>query len=444
MFYPFGIRLRLCLLTAIPSALLFTFSAHAQRLTLPPTAGAPATQPTSENSAYSPDSLRPDQTEILKIYPDGTKRIVPISALNFRDDGAAFGGPPHLSVYSNPGNDKKSSTERLSVAPIGIDGSPSSVPATIPPSPNPLAATPSAAGDPMGGTAPSYPMGGSVSSSADPMGGSGPVDPLSGAPAQGSPPPLQTVSGRAAPVSSIANSIDLGTYDDFFMNAAIGGSIQGQLTARRVYNGNNMQAYPAPPPTILSAVPGLSADSISAENFTFQPGFRFDTQFGYNIYDWLGVSLESGIIYNALQNYSVSLKNVKYVVNTTTNSLGSQSYTLPTDGELIQVPIQLSAIARWPGATAFKPFIGGGVGAIWQQLDVNSFNILGYNVQANYCRSAFQFGFNGQLGANYTVAPGVDFYGVFKLLGVFTPRIGNYDFENSYNFALEVGIQSRF
>jgi len=296
----------------------------------------------------------------------------------------------------------------------------------------------------MGGTAPSYPMGGSVSSSADPMGGSGPVDPLSGAPAQGSPPPLQTVSGRAAPVSSIANSIDLGTYDDFFMNAAIGGSIQGQLTARRVYNGNNMQAYPAPPPTILSAVPGLSADSISAENFTFQPGFRFDTQFGYNIYDWLGVSLESGIIYNALQNYSVSLKNVKYVVNTTTNSLGSQSYTLPTDGELIQVPIQLSAIARWPGATAFKPFIGGGVGAIWQQLDVNSFNILGYNVQANYCRSAFQFGFNGQLGANYTVAPGVDFYGVFKLLGVFTPRIGNYDFENSYNFALEVGIQSRF
>ena len=205
-----------------------------------------------------------------------------------------------------------------------------------------------------------------------------------------------------------------------------------------------MQAYPAPPPTILSTVPGLSADSISAENFTFQPGFRFDTQFGYNVYDWLGVSLESGIIYNAVQNYSVSLNNLKYVVSGTTNSLGSPSYTLPADGELIQVPIQISGIARWPGATAFKPFIGGGVGAIWQQLDVNSINILGSNVQANYCRSAFQFGFNGQLGANYTVVPGVDFYGVFKLLGVFTPRIGNYDFENSYNFALEVGIQSRF
>ena len=408
MFYPFGIRLRPCLLTAIPSALLFTFSAHAQRLTLPPTAGAPTPQPTPETSANSPESLSTDQAQILKVYPDGTKRVVPISALNFSDDGAAFGGPPLLSVYSNPSNDKKSSPERLTVAPIGIDGSPSSVPATIPPSPNPLAATPTAAADPMGG---------SVSSSADPMGGSGPVDPLAGAPAQGSPPPLQTVSGRAAPVSSIANSIDLGTYDDFFMNAAIGGSIQGQLTARRVFNGNNMQAYPY--------------NGISSENFTFQPGFRFDTEFGYNIYDWLGVSLQTGIIYNAINQYNVTLAN-------------GDSYHNSCNGELVQVPIQLDGILRWPGATAFKPFIAGGIGAIWQQLDVNNYYLGPDDIQGNYCRSAFQFGFNGQVGANYTVAPGVDFYGVFKLLGAFTPRIGNYDFATSYNFALEVGIQSRF
>ncbi len=417
MFYPFGIRLHLCLLTAIPSALLFTFSAHAQRLTLPPATAVPPTQPSPATSAYSSDSLSTDQAQILKVYPDGTKRIVPISALNFRDDGAAFGGPPLLSVYSNPSNDKKSSPERLSVAPIGIDGSPSSVPATIPPSPNPLTATPTSAGDPMGGSAPSDPMGGSVSSSADPMGGSGPVDPLSGAPPKGSPPPLQTVSGRAAPVSSIENSVDLGTYDDFFMNAAIGGSIQGQLTAHRVYNGTNMQAYPY--------------NGISSENFTFQPGFRFDTEFGYNIYDWLGVSLQTGIIYNAINQYNVTLTS-------------GESYHNSCNGELVQVPVQLDGILRWPGATAFKPFIGGGIGAIWQQLDVNNYYFGSNDVQGNYCRSAFQFGFNFQLGANYTVTPGVDFYGAFKLLGAFNPRIGNYDFENSYNFALEVGIQSRF
>jgi hypothetical protein len=400
----------------------FATTAQSQRLTLPE---SPPTSPAPILSIPPPAGA---QGQILKTYPNGTKRVVPLSSLNSWDDGKDLGGPPTLSFLEPSPTQNSSSSKNLSIAPIGDATTPATAPVLLPSAADSTIQIPMANPDPMGGSA---------------MGGSAPVDPLSGAPT--TPTPLQTVSGKPAPLSDGGvGTIDLGTYDDFFMNASVGGSIQGQLTARRVYNGNNMQAYPAPPPTILSTVPGLSADSISAENFTFQPGFRFDTQFGYNIYDWLGVSLESGIIYNAVQNYSVSLNNLKYVVSGTTNSLGSPSYTLPADGELIQVPIQISGIARWPGATAFKPFIGGGVGAIWQQLDINNVNILGNNIQANYCRSAFQFGFNGQLGANYTVTPGVDFYGAFKLLGVFTPRIGNYDFENSYNFALEVGIQSRF
>jgi hypothetical protein len=387
---------------------------HAQRLTIPESSPAvstssPSIQPTSQQEG-----------QVLKTYPDGTRRVVPLSSLNFRDDGNSFGGPPTLSLLPPATSTDSTSNKKISIAPIGDASTPASVPVSMPSSAD---------------AAVQIPMANPI----DPMSGSAPVDPLSGAPTP-SASPLQTVSGKPAPLSDAGTTADLGTYDDFFMNASIGGSIQGQLTARRVFNGNNMQAYPYP---ISGSFLGITADgNITAENFTFQPGFRFDTQFGYNIYDWLGVSLESGVIYNALQNYTFSCNgSLTYQGQTIT---GSTTYTCSADGELLQVPIQLSAIARWPGATAFKPFIGGGIGAIWQQLDVNNINILGYNVQANYCRSAFQFGFNGQLGANYTVTPGVDFYGAFKLLGVFTPRIGNYDFENSYNFALEVGIQSRF
>jgi hypothetical protein len=392
--------------------------ALAQRIVLP----ADSSNGSTPISLPSTDS---DSSQILKTYPDGTKKIVPLAALNSYDNGKDFGGPPQLRVYSDPTTPiRKSSPERLSVAPIGTTGTPATINSTLPASPDSMGTTtiPTAAGDPMGG-------------------GSAPVDPLSGVAPQGSPPPLQTVSGKPAPVSSAQTSIELGTYDDFFMNAAIGGSIQGQLTSRRVYNGTNMQAYPLEGSTTILGFPATG--SITAENFTFQPGFRFDTQFGYNIYDWLGVSLESGVIYNALQNFSFSY-NGSITVEPGATLSGSGTLTCPADGELLQVPVQISVLARWPGATAFKPFIGGGVGAVWQQLDVNNINLVGTDVQANYCRSAFQFGFNGQVGANYTVTPGVDFYGVFKLLGAFTPRIGNYDFENSYNFALEVGIQSRF
>ena len=406
------------LLLLLVASTYFAITAQAQRLTLPE---SPTPSPASNLSTPSPAEA---QGQILKTYPNGTKRVVPLSSLNSLDDGKDFGGPPTLSFLEPTPTQNSSSSKNLSIAPIGDATTPATAPVPLPSAADSTIQIPMANPDPMGGSA---------------MGGSAPVDPLSGAPT--TPPPLQTVSGKPAPLSDGGvGTIDLGTYDDFFMNASVGGSIQGQLTARRVYNGNNMQAYPYP---VSGAIYGVAVDGeITAENFTFQPGFRFDTQFGYNIYDWLGVSLESGVIYNALQNYTFSFSGDIDILGSTFT--GSRSFTCPADGELLQVPVQLSAIARWPGATAFKPFIGGGIGAIWQQLDVNNINIAGTDIQANYCRSAFQFGFNGQVGANYTVAPGVDFYGVFKLLGVFTPRIGNYDFENSYNFALEVGIQSRF
>ena len=397
-------------------ALLTQPQLHAQRLNLPdPTPTSSSVGPSTSPSASTPTPQPVTQTtsfqddQVLKTYPDGTKRIVPLSSLNFRDDGENFGGPPQLSVVPNSAIPTLPASPKLSIAPIGDATAPATAPVPLPSAADSAVQIPMANPDPMGGSA---------------LGGSAPVDPLSGAPA--TPTPLQTVSGKPAPLSDGGvGTTDLGTYDDFFMNTSVGGSIQGQLTARRVFNGNNMQAYPFTPSSGF-----FSGDEITAENFTFEPGFRFDVEFGYNIYDWLSVSLQSGVVYNALDTYGVSV--------------AGSSFTLPADGELLQVPIQIDGILRWPGKTAFKPFIGGGVGAIWQQLDVNNFTALDEIIQANYCRSAFQFGYNAQIGANYTVAPGVDFYGVFKLLGAFTPRIGNYDFENSYNFALEVGIQSRF
>jgi len=392
----------------------FTFTAKAQRLTLPESASS---SPAPNFSMPPPVGA---QGQILKTYPNGTKRVVPLSSLNSWDDGKDFGGPPALSFLEPTPTQNSSSNKNLSIAPIGDATTPATAPVPLPSSADSTIQIPMANSDPMGGSA---------------MGGSAPVDPLSGAPT--TPTPLQTVSGKPAPLSDGGvGTTDLGTYDDFFMNTSVGGSIQGQLTARRVFNGNNMQAYPYIPPT-----PSVGAATISAENFTFEPGFRFDVEFGYNIYDWLGVSLQSGVIYNAVNQYNLTVADTGTLYGQT---FAAGSYQLPADGELLQVPIQIDGILRWPGKTAFKPFIGGGVGAIWQQLDVNNFTFGTTNIQANYCRSAFQFGFNGQVGANYTVTPGVDFYGVFKLLGAFTPRIGNYDFENSYNFALEVGIQSRF
>jgi opacity protein-like surface antigen len=389
---------------------LITTATHAQRLVLPPDSTTPSQSKSQVSSPSAPES---SGTHVLKTYPDGTKKIVPLEALNYRDDGAAFGGPPRLSVYTAPTPTSilsEKNPERLSVAPIGIEGQSADLNASVPASPDALAgSTQIAALDPMGG-------GGG---GADPMGGGGssaPIDPLAGTP-QKTAPPLQTVSGKPAPIVGDTTTLQLGEWESFFLNAGIGGALQGQLTARRVWNGNNRQAYPF--------------DGLSQESFTFQPGFRLDVEFGYNIYEWLGVGLQTGLIYNGISQYNQELE-------------GGGSLHNSADGELVQVPVQINGILRWPGDVKFRPFIGGGVGAIWQQLDVNNY-YQGFNdIQGNYCRSAFQFGWNAQAGLTYTVEPGVDFYGAFKMLSAFMPVIGNYQFENSYNFAIEVGIQSRF
>ena len=404
---------------------LITTATHAQRLVLSPDSTTPSQSESQVSPPVSPES---SGTHVLKTYPDGTKKIVPLEALNYRDDGAAFGGPPRLAVYSEPAPTpilSEKSPERLSIAPIGIQGQSADLNASVPSSPDALAgSTQIAAVDPMGG-------GGG---GADPMGGaasSAPIDPLAGG-APKTAPPLQTVSGKPAPIVGDMATLQLGEWENFFFNAGIGGSLQGQLTARRVWDGSNRTAYPYVAPA--SAGPVLADQTISAESFTFNPGFRLDVEFGYNFYEWLGVGLQTGLTYNGLNQYNVDISG------------GAQpgSYHCSADGDLVQVPVQINGILRWPGNVKCRPFIGGGIGAVWQQLDVNNYYIETLDIQGNYCRSAFQFGWNAQAGLTYTVEPGVDFYGAFKLLSAFMPVIGNYQFENTYNFAVEVGIQSRF
>ena len=411
--------------------------APAQRIvlpTLPEPSCQTSPQPTPQDLTSTVES---SGSLVLKTYPDGTKKIVPLEALNFHDDGQPYGGPPKLSVYEGPApsptNLSPKSPERLAVAPIGTTAGPASLTANLPASADPMGgATQVAAVDPMGGGT-SNPMGGGAPAAPlDPLGGSAPKNA----------PPLQTVSGKPAPLVGDITAVQLGEWESFFLNAGIGGSLQSQLTSRRLWNGTNRQAYPFP---VNQSVQNLSLDGqIHAENFTFQPGFRFDMEFGYNFYEWLGVGLQTGITYNGLQNYSVWFSGDLSYPGAGTIQGTNNSWTFPADGELIQVPVQLTGILRWPGQVAFRPFIGGGVGAIWQQLDVNSLTVGNATIPGNYCRSGFQFGWNAQVGATYTVEPGLDFYGAFKMLSAFTPVIGNYEFENTYNWAVEVGIQSRF
>ena len=141
----------------------FAITAQAQRLTIPES----STAATTSSPSIQPASQQEGQ--VLKTYPDGTKRIVPLSSLNFRDDGNSFGGPPTLSFLEPSPIQNSSSNKNLSIAPIGDATTPATAPVTLPSAADSTIQIPMANPDPMGGSA---------------MGGSAPVDPLSPVPQQ--------------------------------------------------------------------------------------------------------------------------------------------------------------------------------------------------------------------------------------------------------------------
>ena len=109
---------------------------HAQRLTLPeltPTSSSTAPSPSTPSPQTITASTSYQEDQVLKTYPDGTKRVVPLSSLNFRDDGESFGGPPQLSVIPNSAIPTPPASPKLFIAPIGHATTPPPAPAPLPP-----------------------------------------------------------------------------------------------------------------------------------------------------------------------------------------------------------------------------------------------------------------------------------------------------------------------
>ena len=135
------------LVVLLVASAFFTIAANAQRLTLPE----------SPSSSPAPNLSTPPiveaQGQILKTYPNGTKRVVPLSSLNSWDDGKDFGGPPTLSFLEPSPIQNSSSNKNLSIAPIGDATTPATAPVSIPSAADSTIQIPMANPDPMGGSA---------------------------------------------------------------------------------------------------------------------------------------------------------------------------------------------------------------------------------------------------------------------------------------------------
>ena len=161
---------------------------------------------------------------------------------------------------------------------------------------------------------------------------------------------------------------------------------------------------------------------VSGGKITFDPGFRFDVSGGYSFYDTVRVGLETGWLYNSI------------------NELKSGGLTLSpnaafgSDVSYWQVPILGNVIFTPPTRSIFRPYIGAGVGGVASIIEGSAINT----------ESDFTFAYEGIAGFAFAIAPQMDFGVGYKFLGTLDHTFDTIKTREAYSHSILASFTFRF
>ncbi len=125
-------------------------------------------------------------------------------------------------------------------------------------------------------------------------------------------------------------------------------------------------------------------------NLKFDPGLRLDFHFGYNLSRAWSVELESGVIYNSINNFA-------------NNAVSADIYQIPVLANVIWRP--------WHGA--FQPYIGAGCGGVFSTVQGSNFR----RIAPNYNASDWTFAYQAEIGLDYAVNRSIKIGVAYEFLG---------------------------
>lgn len=140
-------------------------------------------------------------------------------------------------------------------------------------------------------------------------------------------------------------------------------------------------------------ISGVRINTQQSPYLTFTPGIRFGVGMGYAFNDWFSMEFGPSLLWNPLNVYgdddlSVSIDGDHY--------RGSAEINL--DGAFYQVPLMTNFLFHIPTNSPWRPFVGGGVGANFNYLNITK--VLGYSLSdAN--GSCWSFGYQAIAGVEY-------------------------------------------
>lgn len=147
--------------------------------------------------------------------------------------------------------------------------------------------------------------------------------------------------------------------------------------------------------TFETTIQDLEVVGSGTASISLNPGIRFNLPLGWNVTDWFSFEFAPGVIWNSLQ--SINFSGGVDIDGGSLNLSGTPSLTL--GGNLVQVPLMANFIFKIPTDTKWTPYFGGGIGANYNYLTINSLSGIPIETAVNY--DCWSVGYQAIAGFDY-------------------------------------------
>ena len=177
-----------------------------------------------------------------------------------------------------------------------------------------------------------------------------------------------------------------------------------------------------------------NSTGLNGAQLKLNTGMRFDLGVGYDVTSWFSVEATAGLIWNSVDSVSGT------VTDTTGGFIGGDLPLSGGSGNIYNIPIMFNGKFRIPitkEANSPEIVLGGGIGALWSDADINSIttaNIPG--LEASVTGNSWAFAYQATAGVDWKLGNNLHLGIAYAFLGTTELNYG----KTSFNTNLVVGV----
>ena len=177
-----------------------------------------------------------------------------------------------------------------------------------------------------------------------------------------------------------------------------------------------------------------NSTGLNGAQLKLNTGMRFDLGVGYDVTSWFSVEATAGLIWNSVDSVSGT------VTDTTGGFIGGDLPLSGGSGNIYNIPIMFNGKFRIPitkEANSPEIVLGGGIGALWSDADINSIttaNVPG--LEASVTGNSWAFAYQATAGVDWKLGNNLHLGIAYAFLGTTELNYG----KTSFNTNLVVGV----